>query len=109
MMSHNHEAWDALGPAEREAIFAKLGRFRSALEADGKYVSSFGLQDPRTAKTVRQSTDGHQQVVDEPFSGTGEAMGGLYVIEADSLEEAVEWGRRGRFMAGANEVRQLAD
>jgi hypothetical protein len=42
-----------------------------------------------------------------PYSEHREYMGGAYVIEADSMDKAVEWARRGRFMVGANEVRQV--
>ena len=42
-----------------------------------------------------------------PFNDAAEYVGGIYVIEAPSLSEAVEWARKARFMVGANEVRQL--
>ena len=36
-----------------------------------------------------------------------EQVGGYYIIEADTLDEAVEWARRGRWLVGSNEVRQI--
>jgi hypothetical protein len=51
--------------------------------------------------------DASVSVTNGPYSDAREYTGGFYVIEADSIEEAVEWARRGRFMVGANEVRQI--
>jgi len=48
-------------------------------------------------------------VTDGPFAETKEVLGGLYVIEADSLEQPLEWAKRSRFIAGANEVRELVE
>ena len=30
-----------------------------------------------------------------------------YIIEAESMEEAVVWAEKGRFMVGSNEIRQV--
>jgi hypothetical protein len=38
-----------------------------------------------------------------------EVLGGIYVIEAGSLAEALEWAERGRFIAGSNEVRPFLE
>ncbi|MCH7868534.1 MAG: hypothetical protein IH881_12640 [Myxococcales bacterium] len=38
-----------------------------------------------------------------------EPTGGFYIIEVESMNEAVEWAKRGRFRPGANEVRELRD
>ena len=59
------------------------------------------------ARTVRRDGTGHFTVEPGPFTGGSECVGGFYVIEADSLDEAVDWPRRGRFMVGANEVRRI--
>ncbi len=97
--------WDKLSPDEQRAIVEKHARFSRALESENRLVASWRLDDQ--ARTVRQDSAGTISESDVPFSGSGESVGGLYVIEADSLDEAVEWGRRGRFMVGANEVRPL--
>jgi hypothetical protein len=36
-------------------------------------------------------------------------VGGFYLIGADSMEEAIEWAKKGRFRPGPNEVRPLRD
>ena len=38
-----------------------------------------------------------------------EQPGGYYIIEAETVDEAVEWAKKGRFIPGSNEVRQILD
>ena len=59
------------------------------------------------AKTVRLHADGRFSVTSAPLAESKKPVGGFYVIEADSLEEAVEWARKGRFRPGPNEVREI--
>jgi hypothetical protein len=49
------------------------------------------------------------EVTDGPYRPSPEQPGGFYIIEADSMEEAVDWAKKGRFMVGSNEVREIAD
>ena len=62
---------------------------------------------PGEARTVRLHPDGRLEVAHGTFAGGREAIGGFTIIEADSLEEAVENARRHRWMVGSNEVREL--
>jgi hypothetical protein len=59
------------------------------------------------AKTVRLDDDGELTVRDGPFTETREVLGGYYVLDCDSMEEAVGWATRLRFMPGANEIRPI--
>jgi len=73
----------------------------------GKHLLAMGLYPPDTASTVRVR-DGEVLFTDGPFAETKEQMGGLSVIECDSVEEARRiasahpWARYGMI-----EVRQL--
>lgn len=107
LMTTKAGTWEALPDAEQERIVAEHGRFQADLEAQGRFVCSFRLQEPEHARTVRRSTSGELTVTDGPFAETKEGVGGVYVIEADSMDEALDWARRSRFMPGANEVRPL--
>ena len=51
------------------------------------------LQPVATATTV-QVRNGETLVTDGPFAETKEALGGFYLIEAESLDEAIEWAAR---------------
>jgi hypothetical protein len=37
---------------------------------------------------------GQRHAMDGPFAETKEALGGFYLIECDSQQEAVEWAKR---------------
>jgi hypothetical protein len=59
------------------------------LQARGRWVTGDQLAPPRRARSVRVR-DGKPIVSDGPFAETKEAVGGFDLIEADSLDEAVE-------------------
>lgn len=59
------------------------------LQARGRWIIGDQLAAPRRARSVRVR-DGKTVVTDGPFAETKEAVGGFDLIEADTLEEAVE-------------------
>lgn len=59
------------------------------LQKRGIWVTGDQLAPPRRARSVRVR-DGKPIVTDGPFTETKEAVGGFDIVEADSLEEAVE-------------------
>lgn len=65
----------------------------SAVELGGKVVAGEALQGSGTAKTVRISeTDA--VVTDGPYASLKEQLGGFYLVEAESMEQAVEIAKR---------------
>src|SRR5262245_31041998 len=66
-------------------MFEQFSSWLESLRARGAYLQSHKLQD-RTG--ARLSVRGGQ-VVEGPFVETKEAVGGAFLIEAPSLEEAV--------------------
>ena len=100
-------AWEALSSDEQERILKQHDAFRAALEAEGRFVLACHLHPRSEARTVRKDAAGEATTHDGPFSSAPEFVGGFYVIEADSMDEAVRWAERGRFMPGANEVREI--
>ena len=63
------------------------------LRTRGKLVASNQLTRTSSATTVRVR-DGDTLVSDGPFAETKESLGGYYLIEAGSLDEAIEWASR---------------
>jgi len=77
------------------------------LRARGAWIIGDQLAPPRRGRTVRVR-DGRRLVTDGPFTETKEAIGGFDLIEADSLEEAVEIAAGHPVAAlGAIEVRPM--
>src|SRR5690606_33478594 len=80
-----------------------------ALQADGCLHSSQQLLEPDTARTLRVR-DGVSRVTDGPFAETREFLAGFNLIEADSMDAAMEIARQfpwPRF--GSIEVRPVRD
>jgi hypothetical protein len=79
--------------AEMEAMMQGHGRFATELQAAGKMVHGERLRPDSEASRVRLKA-GHRQVMDGPFAETKEALGGFYLIECDTREEAVAWSKK---------------
>ena len=109
LMTDGAGAWERLTAPEQEAVFRRHEEFEASLRREGKYVLSGRLDGAAAAKTVRRDARGRFKVVDGPFAETKEVLGGFYVIEAESLAEALAWAEQGRFIAGSNEVRPLLE
>jgi hypothetical protein len=81
--------------------------FHRELTEAGALVDSSPLAPPEEARTIRIAR-GERLVVDGPFAETKEVLGGYYLIEAESLDAAVDWAKRLRHDAdGSIEVRPL--
>ena len=53
-----------------------------------------GLHPAGSATSMRLRSDGQVLVTDGPYLKTTEHVGGFWVLEVASLDEAVEWGRK---------------
>ena len=108
MITFNHieGEWERLSPEDREEHGKWLERFVAELEAE-KGAKLVFMAPIETRKTVRKNRDGSVEVKDGPYLESAEQPGGYYEIEAESMEEAVDWARRGRWLVGSNEVRQI--
>jgi len=80
-------------PARRDALFGAYRAYTQALTEAGVFVGGAPLQPPQHAATVRQR-DGARQVQDGPFAEAKEQLGGYYVIDVASLDQALEWAAR---------------
>ncbi len=107
MMTSDERAWDGLSPAEQERIVEEHGIFGRDLRAQKKFVYSQRLCPSTEAKTIRKTSEDDCLVTDGPFAETKEVMGGYYVIEAVSIDEAVEWAKRIPGVFVSTEVRPI--
>jgi hypothetical protein len=73
----------------------------------GVLLSVEGLHDP--AERVRVQYAGHEQSIARgPFEGEKAGVSGFWLIQVNSIEEALEWARRVPLVDGEIEVRQAA-
>lgn len=85
----NMEQFDAVPETEKSAVLKECFAQCEVLRATGKVKMEEGLVNTRLAKTIRPR-NGRPTVTDGPFIETKEQLGGFFIVEADSIDEAVE-------------------
>ena len=82
----------ALSSEERRAMVDEHIAYARRLRERGAYVYGDPLDSPETARTLRFD-GGAATVTDGPFLESKEALGGFYVIECDTPEDALALAR----------------
>lgn len=85
--------WQRLSEDERNSIMGEYFAYSKELREAGAYLDGAPLQRTMTARTVRLR-DGEQLATDGPFAETKEQLGGFYMVEAESIDEAVQWAAK---------------
>ena len=108
LLIYDDEAlWGSMSDEERGRIFQEYGAYTQELRDKGAFVAGDPLQPTSTATTVRVR-DGEQLATDGPFAETKEQLGGYYIVDVDTLDEAIEWaGRIPSARLGSIEVRPV--
>jgi hypothetical protein len=95
-------AWASTSEEQRQEIYRG---YQSLSQAPG-YEPGPWMAGPDTATTVRVQED-QVLTTDGPFAELKEAVGGLFTIDVDDLDAAIEWAAKvpaARF-GGAIEIR----
>jgi len=88
-------------------LLTEMGKFNEQLVKAGIMLAMDGLHPTAKGKRVRFSGK-TRTVIDGPFSETKELIGGYWVWQVRSMDEAVEWLKRAPFDGGAEiEVRPV--
>ena len=87
------DSWQTLTPEQQQEIGAAYFAFTEELQAAGKMVGGDALQPITTATSVRVR-NGETLTTDGPFAETKEVLGGYYLIDVDTLDEALEWAAK---------------
>ena len=107
LIYNDPNAWESMPEDEQGAIYNAYGTFTAELQESGKMVAGDALQ-PISAATSVRVRDGEALTTDGPFAETKEVLGGYYLIDVDTLDEALEWGAKIPGAAyGTIEVRPL--
>jgi hypothetical protein len=83
--------WGSATPEQISQVMAAYGAFGE--EASGVILAGEGLEPTSSATTVRVR-DGERLLTDGPFAETKEQLGGFYLLECGSLDEAIEWAAK---------------
>jgi hypothetical protein len=78
---------------EREDCKNEAVKLAEDLRAKGQYVAANPLEPTTTATSIRVR-DGKRLVTDGPFAETHEQLGGYFLIEAKTLDEAIAVARK---------------
>jgi hypothetical protein len=94
-------------PAESGAYWGAWQAYVGAMQASGCVVGGNGLQGPHTGTHVRVQ-NGQRHVQDGPFADVREHLGGYFIIDVASLDEALEWAARAPAAQGGSvEIRPV--
>jgi hypothetical protein len=95
LLAHADDAaFMAMPPAEMEKAIGEYFAYTQALQLAGVLVSGERLRPAESAAVVRVGKDGAPSVLDGPFIETKEQLGGFWMIDVESQDEAVKWATR---------------
>ncbi|CAM3483931.1 YCII-related domain-containing protein [Bordetella sputigena] len=82
------EKFAAMAPDDVKELVGQCPALDEKMRATGKVLISASLGDLENWKTLRPS-GGKTRITDGPYAETKEVVGGLFIIEADSQDEAL--------------------
>lgn len=92
-----------------QAMYADVATLNDKMKSEGVMVFGGGLHTPDTATVVR-ANGGEVLTTDGPFPEAKEQIGGFWIIEANDLDEALDWASQATVACrGPVEVRPFQD
>ena len=85
--------WEAFSDAERASWYERYRALAREAEEAGVLAGGNELASTRDATTVRIRND-DTLVTDGPYTDVKEALGGFFVFDCESLDEALDWAAR---------------
>ena len=105
----DESVWERMPAAERESAYEQYAEFSRAARDAGVLVGGNELGSTSSATTVRVRDD-EPLVSDGPYAEVKEALGGYFIINCQSLEDALDWAARiPAAEHGAVEIRPVHD
>ena len=106
MIPKNYEKAEPGAMPSAEAVAAMM-KYNESLQKAGVLLACDGLMPPSTGARISYA-GGKATVTDGPFAEAKEVVGGYWIIQARSREEAIEWFKRAPIADGdIVEVRQF--
>jgi len=99
----DERAMEGKPPEEMAPVLDAWYQYTSALQSSKTWLAGEALQPTSAATTVRVQGD-RTIVTDGPYAETKEQLGGFYMIEAENLDQAIEWAAKMPHMAGGGAV-----
>jgi hypothetical protein len=81
--------WEAMSESERNAMIEECFAYDDVLRKNGHFAGGEALQSARNAVTLRWQ-NGKVSVTDGPYAETKEQLGGILILEAKDLNQAIQ-------------------
>ena len=108
LIQDDEQNWATLPEEGRRRVVAEYLALTEEMHERGVILGSNRLAPVSAASTIRVR-DGEEVVTDGPFAETKEQLGGYYLIDVESLDEALDWAARiPTARRGSVEVRPVA-
>jgi hypothetical protein len=82
------------GKMPSEELIAAMVKYNQEQAKAGILLDAAGLYPSSRGARVRISPGAKKTVIDGPFAESKELVGGYWIIQVKSLEEAIEWAKR---------------
>jgi len=93
MIIDDEAAQSKMSPPEMERMIAAVGSIEKQLEAHKLLLDSRALR-PSVEATAVKFQGGQSVAFDGPFVETKEVLGGYFLIECGSKDEAITWAKK---------------
>ncbi len=94
--------------APSQESLAAIGKYNAELKDAGVFLALEGLTPASTGARVKFAGK-KRIVIDGPFAESKELVGGFWMLQCDSLEEAVGWAKRAPFEDHEIEIREVQE
>ena len=99
-------SWEEITPDEVKKNLADMGQFNAELTEAGAMITGAGLQERATGTVVHYSDD-EPLITDGPFAETKEQLSGFWIIDVESLDDALAWAKKVPLKSGHVEIRPM--
>jgi hypothetical protein len=82
------------GAMPEEKLFAEMATYHEELAKAGVLLALDGLHPSSKGARITWDAAGKPLVTDGPFSEVKEVLGGYWILQVKSREEAIEWAKR---------------
>jgi hypothetical protein len=86
------------GAAPSEELLGAMGSYNDELKEAGVLIDLAGLLPSAMGRRVRLA-GGNRAVIEGPFAESKQLVAGYWILQVQSMEEAVEWAERFPFEA----------
>ena len=99
--------WESFSDEERKLVYEQHGAFGKAAR-EAKVLAGGQELDSTSGATTVRVRNGETLVTDGPYAEVKEVLGGFYVLDCSSWDEALDWAAKlPEVEYGAVEVREV--